>query len=144
MASDFNATVIHTSMEHNHIEKKCSLADASIKNLNKFNPDDFNVHKDAFFNLLAQTYRAHIELIGCIVCSTDVPMEIVDTVEGCLFQLPLVRPGYDENNRAVFHKLKVFLIDIAGWALIKHVNVMEDGCGAFWALTLVGPLQWMR
>ena len=99
----------------------------------KFNPDDFNVHEDAFLNLLAQTYGAHSELKCYIVHSMDVPMEFIDMAEERMFQLPLFGPRYDEDNCALFRKLKAILIDMAGWAWIKPFNAMEDGHGAFWA-----------
>ena len=54
-------------------------------------------------------------------------------VEEHMFQLPLVRLRFDEDNHLVFHKLKAFLIDTAGWAWIEPLNASEDGRGAFWA-----------
>ena len=47
VAVDFNAAVMHTLMEHKHIEKERGMTDASIKDLNKFNLDDFDIHEDA-------------------------------------------------------------------------------------------------
>ena len=133
VAVDFNATVMHTLMEHKHIKKACGMTDASIKDLNKFNPDDSDVHEVTFLNLLAQTYGAHNDPIRYLIHSIDTLTEFVDMVEEHMFQLPLVRPSYDEDNHVVFRKLKVFLIDTTGWAWIEPFNASEDGHGAFWA-----------
>ena len=70
VAADFNGAAMHTSMECKHIEKEHGMTDASVKDLNKFNLDDFDVHEDAFLNLLAQTYGDHksrfaMSFIGC-------------------------------------------------------------------------------
>ena len=117
--ADFNATVMHTSMELKHIKKECRTTDAGIKDLNKFNLDDFDVQKGAFLNLLVQTYGAHIEPIHYVIYLMDTLMESIDMVEERMFQLPLVRPRYDEDNCVVSHKLKAFLINMAGWAWIE-------------------------
>ena len=121
VAADFNAAVMHTSMERKHIEKECVMTDASIKYLNKFNLDDFDVHEDAFLNLLVQTYGAHNEPIHYVVHPMDAPMEFIDTVEECMFQLPLDGPRFEEDNCVVYSKLKAFLIDTAGWAWIDSL-----------------------
>ena len=133
VAADFNAAAMHTSMERKHIEKERGTTDASVKDLNKFNPDDFDVHEDAFLNLLAQTYGAHNEPIRYIVRPMDAPTEFIDTMEERMFQLPLVGPRFEEDNRVVYRKLKAFLIDTAGWAWIEPFNASEDGRSAFWA-----------
>ena len=133
VAADFNAAAMHTSMKHKHIEKECGTTDASIKDLNKFNPDDFDVHEDAFLNLLVQTYGAHNEPIRSVVHPMDAPTEFIDTVEERMFQLPLVGMRFEEDNHVVYRKLKAFLIDTAGWAWIEPFNTSEDGRSAFWA-----------
>ena len=133
VAADFNAAAMHMSMEHKHIKKECGMTNASVKDLNKFNPDDFDVHEDAFLNLLAHTHGAHNEPICYIVHLMDVPMEFIDMVEEHMFQLPLVGLRFEEDNCVLFRKLKAFLIDTAGCIWIELFNVLKDGRSAFGA-----------
>ena len=58
-AADFTPDVMEAAMENKHVKKEQSATEVSIKDLPKFQPGDFDVHKDAFLNLLAQTYGAY-------------------------------------------------------------------------------------
>ena len=81
VAADFNVAVMNATMTLTSIEKERSSTDASIKDLIKFDPDDFEMHEDAFLNLLAQTSGAVKELIWYIARERVAPAAFVDERE---------------------------------------------------------------
>lgn len=133
VAADFNVAARDAAMISKSVEKERGDSDVSIKDLSKFEPDDFDLHEDAFLNLLAQTQGAVKESIRYIVRAQVTPEDFVDTREERMYQLALVGPGYEEDNRAVFRLLKSYLINTAGWAWIEPMNSTENGRVAFWA-----------
>ena len=60
VANNFDVAAMNAGMTSKSVEKEQSHTDASIKDLIKFNPDDFEMHEDALLNLLAQTSGAVI------------------------------------------------------------------------------------
>ena len=48
-----------------------------------------------------------------------------------VYRIPLVGTAFDSDNRAVYRKLKAFLINTPGWAWIEPFNATEDGRQAF-------------
>jgi uncharacterized membrane protein YgcG len=103
--------------------------------LGKFNPNDFETHKTAFINLLAQTYGAQGENLKYFVRDVVIPAEFVDDAEWCMYQLPLTGKAYSTDNKSVYHLLKSFLINTSGWTWIEPYDAMENGRGAFLAWT---------
>ena len=85
VAADFDVAVMNTSMTSKSIEKEQSHTDASIKDLIKFDPDDFEMHEDAFFNLLAQTSGAVNESIRYIARESIAPAAFMDEREERMF-----------------------------------------------------------
>ena len=55
------------------------------------------------------------------------PDEFANGEEERMFRIPLVGTAFDLDNRAVYRKLKAFLINTPGWAWIEPFNAMEDG-----------------
>jgi hypothetical protein len=133
VAADFDIDAMNAAMTSKSVEKERGTTDASIKDLSKFDPDDFDIHEDAFLNLLAQTSGAVKESIRYIVRAQVVPAVFIDDREERMYQMALTGPGFDEDNRAVFRLLKSYLIGTAGWAWIEPMNARENGRAAFWA-----------
>jgi len=132
-ANDFNVAARDAAKMDKAIEKDRRDGDVSVKDLNKFDPDDFDIHEDAFLNLLAQTKGAQRESLRYVVRAEQEPDDFVDEQEERMFQMPLAGPGFQEDNRAVYRLLKSFLIDTAGWAWIEQYGPTENGRAAFWA-----------
>jgi hypothetical protein len=125
---------MNNSMTSKNVDKeRAGKTDASVKDLIKFDPDDFDIHEDAFLNLLAQTTGAVKESIRYIARAQLVPAAFVDEREERMFQMALNGPGFEEDNRAVYRLLKGYLIGTAGWAWIEPYNARENGRAAFWA-----------
>ena len=124
---------MHKARQLKEVEKERKGADVSVKDLAKFDPDDFDIHEDAFLNLLARTVGANKEPLRYVVREQNAPAEFADDFERRLYQLPLTGAAFEEDNRKVYHLLKAFLIDTPGWAWIEHYNATEHGRGAFWA-----------
>ena len=133
VAANFTPAVMQQAMIAKGIEKGRGAADTTIKDLGKFDPEDYDVHEDAFLNLLAQTIGSCRESIRYVVRADQAPAEFVDEREERMFQLPLNGNGYEEDNRAVYRLLKAFLISSAGWAWIEQFNPTENGRAAFQA-----------
>ena len=133
VAADFTVVVMNAAMTSKSVEKERGHTDASIKDLVKFDPDDFEIHEDAFLNILAQTSGALKESIRYIAREQVAPATFVDQRQQRMFQMALTGPGFDEDNRAVYRLLKSYLIGTAGWAWIEPMNARENGRAAFWA-----------
>ena len=54
--ADWDAPAVNMAMEHKCIDKECELANVGVKDLVKFDLDDFDIHEDAFLDMLAQTH----------------------------------------------------------------------------------------
>jgi len=133
VAADFDVAALNSAMERKRVEKERESGDVAVEDLAKFDPDDFDVHEDAFPGLLAQTCGVMGEPIHCVVRPQVAPDHFVDAAEERMFQLPMHGPSFEDDNRTVFRKLKSFLIDAPGWAWIERFDATENGRGAFWA-----------
>jgi hypothetical protein len=122
-------------IEKIHIEKGQYTGNVLVMDLGKFNPDDFETHKTAFINLMAQTYGAQGKNLKCIICDVVIPAEFVNDVEWRMYQLLLTGEAYSMDNKSVCHLLKSFLINTSGWTWIEPYDTMENGCRAFLAWT---------
>ncbi len=127
------SAAVNMAMECKCIDKECELADVGVKDLVKFDPDDFDIHEDAFLDMLAQTHGIQGEPVHRVVHNAHVPAAFVDDAEECMCQLPLTGPSFDEDNCTVFCRLKAFLVDTPGWAWIEPCNLTENGRQAFMA-----------
>ena len=131
--ADWDAPAVNMVMECKCIDKECESADVGVKDLVKFDPDDFDIHEDAFLDMLAQTCGIQGEPVHHVVCNPHIPAAFADDAEECMCQLPLTGPSFDEDNCTVFCRLKAFLVDTPGWAWIEPCNSTENGCQAFMA-----------
>jgi hypothetical protein len=95
--------------------------------LGKFNPNDFETHKTAFINLLAQTYGAQGENLKYIVHDVIIAAEFVNDAEWHMYQLPLTGKAYSTDNKSVYDLLKSFLVNTSGWTWIEPYDTMENG-----------------
>jgi hypothetical protein len=112
---DWDDNTVMVMIEKMCIKKGRDTGNVSVMDLGKFNPDDFETHKTAFINLLAQTYGAHDENLKYIVCDVIIPAEFVDDAKRCTYQLPLTGEAYSTANKSVYCLLKSFLITTSGW-----------------------------
>jgi len=133
VAADFTVAAMEAAKASKRVANERGDIDASVKDLSKFVAEDFDIHEDAFLNLLAQSSGSLKESIRYVVRAEVPPATFVDTQEERMFQLALDGPGFDEDNRSVFRLLKTFLIGTAGWAWIEPFNTTENGRAAFHA-----------
>ena len=97
------------------------------KDLAKFEPDDFDTHEDACFNLLAQTYGVLKEPIRYVVHPEAVPNDFQNEEEERMFRIPLVGAAFESDNRAVYRKLKrSSLIPLDGRGLSHSIGWKMD------------------
>jgi hypothetical protein len=118
------------SLKHEMADKEPSVSD-----LGKFDPDDFNVHEDAFLNLLAQSYGVIRELFRYVICPEMAPTTFMMTEEQQMYQFPLVSNSFKLDNQSIYQKLKAFLINSPRWAWIEPHDMAENGCAAYLAWT---------
>ena len=130
-ANQFDAAALQAAMASKRVEEERSEAEATVKDLGQFHPDDFNMHESAFLNLLAQMRGAVGEPLRYIACAQVAPADFVDTVEERMYQLPLNGPAFEEDNRAVYRKLKSFLIKTPSYAWIESYDSTENGRDAY-------------
>ena len=97
-------------------------ASADLKDLGKFNSDDFNTCEDAFINLLKQKYGVLKELLAYIVCPDDISNEFEAAKEWHMFELPLTGHASELDNHSVYRELKVFPINSPSWVWIKSFD----------------------
>jgi hypothetical protein len=81
VAADFDVAAMNAAMTSKSVEKERGHTDAPIKDLIKFDPDDFEIHEDAFLNVLAQTSGALKEPIRCVARERVAPAAFVDQRE---------------------------------------------------------------
>ena len=132
-AALFDAAALEAARNQKRVEKEREDADTSVKDLDKFDPDDFDIHEDAFLNLLACTTGAQKEPIRYVVRAQDAPAVFVNENERRMYQIQLDGIAFEEDNRKVYRLLKAFLINTPGWAWIDEFNATEDGRRAFQA-----------
>ena len=134
VAADFDNNTITAVLERKKIQKAVSKKDdVAVKDLEKFDPNDYDLHELAFLNLLAQCHSADGETLRYVVHPAAVPAAFASEEEERMFQLPLHGPSFDDDNHNVFRKLKAFLVNTPGWAWIKEFDATENGRGAFLA-----------
>lgn len=134
-AADWTPAAMATAMTEKRIRKEAkeSKSEPKVKDLGKFEPEFFETHEDGFKNLLAQCRGVIGEPLRYIVRDDDEPEEFETEVQRRMYQLPVTGESYEGDNSTVYHKLKEFLYDTAGWAWIESFDTAEDGRGAFQA-----------
>jgi hypothetical protein len=132
-ADEFGPVELELAKNNKRVERERDDTGASIKDLSKFDPDDFDVHEDAFLNLLASTIGAQKEPLRYVVREEIAPEQFADENERRMYQIRINNSAFEEDNRKVYRLLKSFLINTAGWAWIERYNATENGRKAFQA-----------
>jgi transposase-like protein len=132
-ANKFTVETMASAAEMQTLRRKMKGSEPSVKDLGKFDPDDFDAHEDAFLNLLAQSYGVLKEPLRYIVCSATVPDVFSSNEEQRMYQFPLEGGSFELDNQAVYRKLKAFLISSPGWAWIEPHDSAENGRNAYLA-----------
>jgi len=136
VAADFTPDVMRMAMTRKRYEKQMSEATPpAVKDLGKFNPDDFDVQEDSFLNLLSQTPGVQKVNLRYVVRSAIVPAVFANVEQERLYQLPLQGDGFDQDNIKVYRLLKSFLVESPGWPWIEPFDTAENGREAFLAWT---------
>jgi hypothetical protein len=134
-AADFDVETMNQASEMKTLCCKRAKKEPSITDLGKFNPDDFDLHEDAFLNLLTQSFRVLREPLRYIVCPDTVPANFATTEEEQMYQFPLAGGSFELDNQMVYRKFKAFLINLPGWAWIEPHDTVENGRAAYMAWT---------
>ena len=87
VVADFDIQMMNKAAQMKALS--CKLADKEplVKELGKFDPDDFDVYEDAFLNLLAQSYGVLREPLRYVVRSEEVPEAFATTHEERMLSL---------------------------------------------------------
>jgi hypothetical protein len=131
-ANKFTIATMASAAEMKTLRREMMDSKSLVKDLGKFNPDDFNAYEDASLNLLAQSYGVLKELLRYIVCLDIVCLATVPDIfstneEQRMYQFPLEGGSFELDNQVVYRKLKAFLIDSLGWAWIEPHDLAENG-----------------
>jgi hypothetical protein len=83
--SNFTVEAMNQAAEMKNL--KCDMADKvpSVSDLEKFDPDDFNSFKDAFLNLLAQSYGVLCEPLIYVMHPETMPTTFLPTKEQWMY-----------------------------------------------------------
>jgi hypothetical protein len=135
-AANFNVAAMNAASEMKTLMHKCLDKEPSLMDLGKFDPDDFDAHKGAFLNLLAQSFGVLKEPLRYIVHPETIPEVFASSEEQRMYQFPLTGGSFELDNQMVYRKLKAFLIDSPGWAWIEPHDTAEDGRAAYLAWTV--------
>ena len=93
------------------IKKDQPKADKKAGDFKAFNPDHFETHEDAFRNYLSQITSVTKKLCFLyIVCLAMALSKFTVDFEERMFQMPLIRQGYNLDSCMIYAKLKAFLI----------------------------------
>jgi hypothetical protein len=111
VAANFNTEMMNQASKTKSLRHELANKEPSVANLGKFDPNDFDMHEDAFLNLLAQSYGVLHEPLHYIVPPDMAPVEFTTNKEQRMYQFPLMGGFFKLDNQAVYHKLKAFLID---------------------------------
>jgi hypothetical protein len=130
-AVDFDAAAMNQASEMKTLRRERVEKEPSITDLGKFDPDDFDSHKDAFLNLLAQSFGVLRKQLHYIICPEAAPAEFATTEKERMYQFPLTGGSFELDNQTIYCKLKAFLIDLPGWAWIELHDTAEDGRAVF-------------
>ena len=134
-AVDFTAQAMRKAAIEKRLRRELADHKPTLKDLGKFDPDDFDTFEDAFVNLLKQKYGVIKEPLAYVVRPDIAPEEYVTTEERRLFEIPLTGNAFELDNYTVFRELKAALINSPGWAWIEEFDKTEDGRAAFKAWT---------
>jgi hypothetical protein len=100
-AADFDIETMNKAVQMKVLSHELADKEPSVKELGKFDPDDFDAYEDAFLNLLAQLYRVLCEPLCYVVHSEEVPEAFATTHEEQMYQFPLKGNSFELDNQAV-------------------------------------------
>ena len=110
-AALWTATEITNAGIAKRTKKDQPKADKKAGDFKAFNPDHFETHEDAFRNYLSQTTSVTKNLsLLYIVCLAMALSKFTVDFEERMFQMPLIRQGYNLDSCMIYAKLKAFLI----------------------------------
>jgi hypothetical protein len=114
-AEAFTVEEMENAMTNKEYCKEMPQAtEPSVKDLGKFNPDDFEIHEDAFVNLLASSFGVSGEPLHYVIHDEEAPDEFESDEQYHMYQIPLNGNAYNFDNASVFRKLKAFLVKTPG------------------------------
>jgi hypothetical protein len=135
-AEAFTVEEMENAMMNKVYRKEMAQAsELLVKDLGKFNPDDFEIHEDAFVNLFTSSFGVSGEPLRYVIRDEEAPDEFESDEQRHMNQIPLNGNGYNLDNASVFQKLKAFLVETPGYTWIESFNASEDGRAAFLACT---------
>jgi hypothetical protein len=105
---------MNQASEMKTLRSKRAEKEPSITDLRKFDPDDFDLHEDAFLNLLAQSFGVLRKPLRYIMRLEATPAKFATTEEEQMYQFPLTGGSFELDNQTVYWKLKAVLIDLPG------------------------------
>ena len=117
--NQWDAAALEEAFERKVVESQTKDSDVTVKDLGHFKPEDYDVHEDAFLNMLAQTPGAAREPIHYVCHDAIAPVNFADDNEERMYQMPLNEPAFERDNHMVYCKLKQFLISTDGYAWIE-------------------------
>jgi hypothetical protein len=98
-ANEFNIKTMASAAEMKTLRHKMTDSEPLVKDLGKFDPDDFDAHEDAFLNnLLAQSHGVLKEPLRYIVCSATVLDAFSSNEQQRMYQFPLEGGSFELNN----------------------------------------------
>jgi hypothetical protein len=136
MAEAFTVEEMENAMTNKEYRKEMAQATKPlVKDLGKFNPDDFEIHEGAFVNLLASSFGVSGEPLRYVIRDEEAPDEFESDEQCHMYQIPLNGNAYNLDNASVIRKLKAFLVETPGYTWIESFNASEEGRAAFLAWT---------
>jgi hypothetical protein len=115
-AEAFTVEEMENAMTNKEYHKEMAQAtEPLVKDIGKFNPDDFEIHEDAFINLLASSFGVSGEPLRYVIHDEEAPDEFESDEQRCMYQIPLNGNAYNLDNASVFRKLKAFLVKTPGY-----------------------------
>ena len=113
--------------------ERTTVPTLNATDLEKFKASEFDIHEDAFLNLLSQHRGSSGEPLRYVVRDATPPAVFANDEERRRYALNLTGPAFDRDNRAVYRMLKSYLINTDGWTWISGFDATENGRGAYLA-----------
>ena len=133
-AADFTPAVLQDSLERKEIEANVPDTSITVRDLEKFNPNEFEFHEEAFKNLLGCTKGVRGEFLAYVTRDRVAPAVPRTDAERRMYEMTLAGPKYDADNAATFRLLKAFLSTTPGEVWIEEHEATQNGRDAFLAL----------
>jgi hypothetical protein len=130
----FDIASLNDAKARKHAEsERTTVPTLNATDLEKFKASKFDIHEDAFLNLLSQHRGSSGEPLCYVVHDAMPPAVFANDEEHHRYALNLAGPAFDHDNRAVYCMLKSYLINTDGWTWISGFDAMENGRSAYLA-----------